>query len=547
MDENYLDSLLNGVSSDSGQLNDFDKIVAEDSSIDVDTSDLDSLSVDEFDDLSDLDLSDLDFDDLDFDDLDVTSLDVKSSDRKKKKQEEDYSLDNIISEMEEEEKSQDSVDDMDSEVDYSPKNDSEIDDMINEISGDDSSLASEAQLTPEEVMEDTSLDANGDDMSSTDAFAGDMTGDDMNSDANDSLDSLTSEDAENAGETSGEAGESSGDVDLDDLFSALGIEDESGDSGDSNDGATDATALDSSMDDLMAQLGDDFPDIADLADIKDISEAKEPKKKGKKNAKSEGEEKKSLGKILFGEMDEEELADEEEYKAKKEAKKAEKATKKEEKKAAKAEKLEIKKNDNEHKAKEKAEKKNQKLEKRNAEAAAEAAAEPSKPVPLVTTIIIFVAFAIGAAFVVLGTKGFNYKQVIKKATDYFNRQRYRLAYDEVAGVEVKEKDEDLKDRIYTVMYVERLYESFENNQKLGRDDKALDALVRGVEKYDEHYNEAVELEIVDDINVCRGKIILALKEYYGMSEADVYAIMKLEGQDYLDALTKYTGTKQVGE
>lgn len=62
--------------------------------------------------------------------------------------------------------------------------------------------------------------------------------------------------------------------------------------------------------------------------------------------------------------------------------------------------------------------------------------------------------------------------MIKKAANYFERQRYRLAYDEVSGVEVKEKDQDLKDRIYTVMYVERLYESYENNMKLGRADKA---------------------------------------------------------------------------
>lgn len=32
--------------------------------------------------------------------------------------------------------------------------------------------------------------------------------------------------------------------------------------------------------------------------------------------------------------------------------------------------------------------------------------------------------------------------------------------------------------------------------KLGRADKALDALLRGIQKYDEHYDEAVELDIV---------------------------------------------------
>lgn len=143
-----------------------------------------------------------------------------------------------------------------------------------------------------------------------------------------------------------------------------------------------------------------------------------------------------------------------------------------------------------------------------------------------------------AAGVVLGTNQFNYSQVIKKAANYFERHRYRLAYDEVSGVEVKEKDQDLKDRIYTVMYVERLYESYENNMKLGRADKALDALLRGIQKYDEHYDEAVELDIVKDIDSCRDKIINALWNTYGITEETAYQILAMEGQEYTKTLSE---------
>ena len=126
--------------------------------------------------------------------------------------------------------------------------------------------------------------------------------------------------------------------------------------------------------------------------------------------------------------------------------------------------------------------------------------------------------------------------MIKKAANYFERQRYRLAYDEVSGVEVKEKDQDLKDRIYTVMYVERLYESYQNNMELGRPDKALDALLRGIEKYDEHYNEAVELDIVKDIDSCREKILNALWNTYGITEDTAYQILAMDGQQYSKTL-----------
>ena len=162
-------------------------------------------------------------------------------------------------------------------------------------------------------------------------------------------------------------------------------------------------------------------------------------------------------------------------------------------------------------------------------------------------VTIFLIFAALLTVVVLGTKEFDYRQVIRKAEDYFDRDRYSLAYDEVVGVQVKEDDEELRDRIYTVMYVERLYESYENNMLVGRRDKALDALLRGLEKYDVHYKEAVELNIVEDIDVCKSKIIAALKTCFGLSEDEARQIMTLEGQEYVQALLMYSENANVGE
>ena len=280
----------------------------------------------------------------------------------------------------------------------------------------------------------------------------------------------------------------------------------------------------------------------DLADIEDIGEkteepvkkVKQPRKKAEKKKKAEIEEeetehkKKTISEILFGEPDEDDLEEEalfEEKKAKKEAEKkkkqAEREAKKEEKDAAKQEMLAAKQAKDKAKQKEKADKKRQKDEAYAAELEAE---KDQKKVSTPTVIVVFVQF--------------NYSQVIKKAANYFERQRYRLAYDEVSGVEVKEKDQDLKDRIYTVMYVERLYESYENNMKLGRADKALDALLRGIQKYDEHYDEAVELDIVKDIDSCRDKIINALWNTYGITEETAYQILAMEGQEYTKTLSE---------
>ena len=72
-------------------------------------------------------------------------------------------------------------------------------------------------------------------------------------------------------------------------------------------------------------------------------------------------------------------------------------------------------------------------------------------------------------------------------------------------------------------------------------------MLRGLEKYDEHYEEAVELEIVDDVNYCKNQIIEALLTVYGLDEASAREIMQLTGQDYMEALNKYCKKYKVEE
>ncbi len=306
-----------------------------------------------------------------------------------------------------------------------------------------------------------------------------------------------------------------------------------------NGGKSPYTAGEDKLDALLKASMEEQIQSGDLDDIEDISEKKAKRQKRKGERK-----KRKLSEIIFGEMDEddiEEAAFFEKKKAKKkedrEKKNVERDAKREEKREAKQEKLAIKQKADGKKKEVKAEKKRAKEEAYAAELEEE---KKSKKVSTPVVIIVFVLFAALGAGVVFGAKGFSYSGVIKKATDYFERQRYRLAYDEVSGVEVKKKDQELKDRIYTVMYVERLYESYENNMSLNRPDKALDALLRGLEKYDQYYDEAVELEIVEDIDVCREKILNALWNTYGITEDGAYAMLELEGQEYSQTLLTFS-------
>ncbi len=575
MDENYLDELLNAVSSDGKKnKNKIEESVEKDSGVNIDMSDLSSLSIDEFDDLDNLDLGDLDFDDIDFDDIDITSLDSKPKKRVKEEPEEDFSLDALLDENDE---SEDGLDDMDfdSMLDEAKK---EPDFMSYVESKPESELKSEPkpelipESKPESIPEPTpnpnpipepisEPEPIPESVSEPEPIPESVSEPEPIPEA----DSITETEINNAaGDNYNSENLSVDEMDLDDLFSALGIEDESKNeddfinpqSGSSDELMGDLAALGEAFDTPTASGTldslDEFGSLDDIADISEVKSAagkkakKAKKTKDKTKSKDENKEKKTLSQILFGEPDAEEIEEEEKLKAKKAAKKEEKAKKKEENQEKKAEKLELKKSSDEKKKSEKLEKKKAKAEAYEEEAKIEAA-ENGKPVSKVVTAIIFAAFAILAVIVIFGTNIFNYKRVIKRAADYFDRQRYRLAYDEVAGVEVKDKDQDLKDRIYTVMYVQRLYESYENNMKLNRPDKALDSLIRGLEKYDEHYEEAVELEIVDDINLCRSNILAALSTTFGISEDTAYQIMDYEGQEYMDALSQYSLNVVTGE
>jgi len=457
MDENYLDSLLNGVSADKETGNDVDTEVNKDSGVDIDKKDLDGISLDELDDLDNLDLGELDLDDIDFDDVDVTSMSAqKAADNKE--DEEDFSLDGLL-----------------------------------------------------EAENNTKSDDNTDYPSPADTIN------------QDNIDNM----------------------DIDDLFTALGIDG----SDRSQDDQSDAAA---EVKDSNAATGNDFSNGVEsqddfipegMEDILDVSQVDSAA--GRK--KTQGGSKKNLSTILFGEPDEDDREEEALYQQKK-AKKAENKEKRrleaEKKKAEKSAAARKKQSDNKAREQLKLKKKKER------DAAIAASLEDSgdeKKVSNGVVVTIFLIFAALLTVVVLGTKEFDYRQVIRKAEEYFDRDRYSLAYDEVVGVQVKEDDEELRDRIYTVMYVERLYESYENNMLVGRRDKALDALLRGLEKYDVHYKEAVELNIVEDIDVCKSKIIAALKTCFGLSEDEARQIMTLEGQEYVQALLMYSENANVGE
>lgn len=284
-----------------------------------------------------------------------------------------------------------------------------------------------------------------------------------------------------------------------------------------------------SMNDIYSDVLGTVGDLADkeaeeqlLNELSEIEDRTNFKKKSKKNKKQKKaiKEKKDVSVLLFGEEDPET----EEEKLAREKKEAQKASKKE----AKGQKKEAKKKLAEEKKKQAKEqarlKKAKELESMDP--------EDLKPVNKTALLISVGVFCAIAIFIIIGTTIFHYALTIRKASDYFDRKKYDMAYEEIIGVEIKEDDEELRDKIYTVMYVERAYLSYNIYVDMGSYDKALNMLLSGLEKYDEYYPQGMALGIEEDMDYCRNKIVNALYDDYGMNLNDAYDMIALDNTEY---------------
>lgn len=533
--------------------------------------------LDDLDDFADLDIGDFDFSDIDFNDVDITKLgeiDDSSFDDLLKDFEGDLEIDNFFVREESmtESKNDSPMDDsnesdnvqqheqqeLESEEEQSKDDMSgmieeqeQINDSLNEDTFDandflDSLLEEtqrdESESEPiEDLEEETTPQSEIDETMSVEEMFEKLETQTQNeeqneSDANEagsegeeelqSLDDFESLDDVDAQPISMQEENTSEDVDsLDDLLSMFDMDGEES----NNTQADDLSNGGTDLEDGISESAD--RDKEQTQEAGEIEEA--PVKK-----------KKTLMQILFGDPDEDDDEPTEEELEAIALKKAQKKEKKEAAKAAKKEKAEANKAkkalDNDKKKKSAQEKKALKAEQKKQKAAEQAAnAVPEKKLNRPMVIFVFSFFLGGVLLFYVATNNFDYTQAIKHAANYFANQKYRKAYDEIVGIEVKEKDQELKDRIYTVMYVERLYESYNNNVTLGYEEKALDALLRGVDKYYEHYEEAKELGITSDLDYSFAQIREILISRYGITVEQAMEYNTMDDLEYIQMIMKY--------
>lgn len=144
--------------------------------------------------------------------------------------------------------------------------------------------------------------------------------------------------------------------------------------------------------------------------------------------------------------------------------------------------------------------------------------------------IVFIFFAMIAVVIIVGTSIFSYSLSIRNAQYEFDRDEYTLAYNEIFGLDVKDEDIVLYDRIMTVMYVQKQLNSYYNYYEMEEYPKALDSLLKGLQRYDKYISLAIDLEIESDLDLVRKSILDELAASFYMSEREAMGIIQADSQ-----------------
>ena len=259
-------------------------------------------------------------------------------------------------------------------------------------------------------------------------------------------------------------------------------------------------ASDSSGDQAEGGEGGEPSEVANISDenkeIMEELDAEQGKKKGKKAKKEK--KKKKKGKDAEGEG--EESSGEEGEEGEDSGKKKKKKERKKKEKAPKAE---------------------------------EVPSKPEKKLPKKRVRATFILCLSILAGIVIITLVFTKVHNLQEARDAYEKQDYQTTYEDLYGLELKGDDADIFTKSQIMLMLDRKFRSYQNYQKLGMEDKALNALLEGVKMYPEILVQAESYGVVPQVDQTYSQILYALAGY-GLTEEDAKEIAEY------DSKVKYT-------
>lgn len=105
-------------------------------------------------------------------------------------------------------------------------------------------------------------------------------------------------------------------------------------------------------------------------------------------------------------------------------------------------------------------------------------------------------------------------------------------------MKLNSNDKTLYEQASTIMYVKRQYDSYENYMSLNMKTEALDALIKGIDRYNTFRSTAQELGIDDKFKAEYQNIIDALQNTFKISEAQGISLADMSNSDFTNYYLK---------
>lgn len=148
-------------------------------------------------------------------------------------------------------------------------------------------------------------------------------------------------------------------------------------------------------------------------------------------------------------------------------------------------------------------------------------------------VVWFVFFVAGAIILIsMLNSAVNYNNSVSTARYNMENGNYSEAYEALSGLKLNKADQSLYDEVSAIMYVQRHYESYENYSKMGMHTEAINSLIKGLERYNQYYNKAVELGVNKQVDNVRNEIIKTLEDEYKISEVEAQKLMVMSEDNF---------------
>lgn len=212
--------------------------------------------------------------------------------------------------------------------------------------------------------------------------------------------------------------------------------------------------------------------------------------------------------------------------------------KKEEKQAAAAVKKENAKKEKEVKAAEKKKAKDAKAAKKAAKPKKEKKPKPEpKPGDILKikpkSIMLFITLVASVIVLIsLLNTTVSYTTAISKAKTNLENGDYSKVYESLSGMKLNKSDETLYRQATLITYVTRQYESYQNYMEMDMKTEAINALVKGLSRYDTYYNEANSLGVGNQMKEARAQIIQAFNDTFKISESEAVSLVAMSDNNF---------------